>query len=187
MLKSKQTWALIAVLVAADQGIKLFINANFLGESIPILPLVLYFQPVFNTDYSWFASMLDLSASKWLHAALVGVLLAIITLFYRYLNTRMERKSAVNILFAFLFSGALCSLLDKVFWNGSLDYILIRGFFTFDTKDVYISVFIGLILLFLVKKNKALAEIGRRRLVQKFIRDPFGKNPPEGGCPGDTI
>ncbi len=187
MFKSKQTWGLIAVLIAADQGIKLFINAHFLGESIPIFPPVLYFQPVFNTDYSWFASMLDLEASKWLHAALVGILLAIITLFYRYLNARMEKKGAVNILFAFLFSGALCSLLDKVFWNGSLDYILIRGFFTFDTKDVYISVFVGLLLLFLVQKNEALAEIGRRRLVQQFIRDPFGKKPPEGKRPGNAI
>ncbi len=176
MFASKKTWILIALLVAADQCVKLYINANFTGAFLPIAPPVLFFKPIFNTNYSWFASMLDLSASKWLHAAIVGFLLVIITLFYRYLNLRMGSRTAVNSLFAFLFSGALCSFLDKVLWNGSLDFIMLSSLFTFDAKDVYISVFIGLVLLFLVQKNKTLAEMGERRLPQQFMKELFSKH-----------
>jgi signal peptidase II len=175
MFQSKKTWVLIALLIAADQGVKLFINANFLGAAVPIAPPVLYFKPVFNTDYSWFASMLDITASKWLHVVIVGALLLIIILFYRFLNSRIGKTATVNSLFAFLFSGALCSLVDKVFWNGSLDFIMVNGLFTFDTKDVYISVFIGLVLLFLVQKNKTLAKIGNQRLAQQFFKELFSK------------
>ncbi len=182
MFQNKKTWVLIAILIAADQGVKLFINAHFLGDTAPVFPPVLYFSPVFNTDYSWFASMLDLAVSKWLHAAVVGFLLVIITLFYRFLNLRLGRDTTVNILFAFLFSGAMCSLLDKVFWNGSLDFIMINGLFTFDMKDVYISVFIGLVLLFLLKKNKTLAQIGRRGLLKDFLRETFLKNKAAHKC-----
>lgn len=62
-------------------------------------------------------------------------------------------------MYAFIFSGAMCSLIDKIFWNGSLDYILVNGFFTFDLKDVYINIFIGLLILSLLLKNKVLNQI----------------------------
>lgn len=185
MFQSKKTWILIAVLIAADQGIKLFINASFLGSFSPIAPPVLYFRPVFNTDYSWFASMLNLEVSRWLHVALVGFLLVIIALFYAYLNRRIKKDGTVNILFAFLFSGALCSLLDKIFWNGSLDFILVSGLFTFDLKDVYISIFVGLVLLFLVQKNKTLSNIGALRLPQRFLNDLFVKKQKESSSAED--
>ena len=175
MFKSKWTWIVIAILIIADQGIKLYINARYLGMTLPVLPPVIYFRPIFNTDYSWFASMLDLSVSKWLHVALVGVVLAVIVLFYRYLQNHLSKNNTVNVLFAFLFSGAFCSLLDKLFWNGSLDFILIQNMFTFDTKDVYISIFVGLTLLFLVQKNKVFHEITNNNLMQNFARQLFGK------------
>ena len=156
MFKSKWTWIVIAILIIADQGIKLYINAYYLGVALPVLPPVLYFRPIFNTDYSWFASMLDLSLSKWLHVALVGILLALIVLFYRHLQNRLSKNNTVNVLFAFLFSGALCSLLDKIFWNGSLDFVLIQSMFTFDIKDVYISIFVGVDTLVSCSKKQGV-------------------------------
>jgi signal peptidase II len=60
------------------------------------------------------------------------------------------------------------SLVDKIFWNGSLDFIQLQILFTFDTKDVYISVFIGLVLLFLVQNNQILKQIGTREVLQGF-------------------
>jgi signal peptidase II len=176
VFKSKWTWIVIALLILGDQGIKLYINAHYLGTILPVLPPVIYFRPIFNTDYSWFASMLDLSLSKWLHAALVGILLVLILLFYRHLQNRLYKNNTVSVLFAFLFSGAFCSLLDKVFWNGSLDFVLIKGFFTFDTKDVYISLFVGLTLLFLVQKNKVFHEITENRLFNSFVHELTGNS-----------
>ena len=41
--------------------------------------------------------------------------------------------------FVFIFAGALCSLIDKVFYGGSLDFIGISDLFIADIKDIYIN------------------------------------------------
>lgn len=73
-------------------------------------------------------------------------------------------------MFAFLFSGATCSLIDKLFWDGSLDYILVKGFFTFDLKDVYLNIFIGLLILALVLDSKALKQLDDKKILKGFVR-----------------
>ena len=50
--------------------------------------------------------------------------------------------------FIFVFCGALCSLIDKVFYGGSLDFIGISNLFIADIKDIYIN--LG-ILFFVLK------------------------------------
>jgi len=83
----------------------------------------------------------------------------LIYLFYKYLNKQFGPNKTINIMYVLIFSGAMCSLIDKIFWNGSLDYILVNGFFTFDLKDVYINIFMGLLILALLFKNKVLNQI----------------------------
>ena len=41
--------------------------------------------------------------------------------------------------FLFIFSGSLCSLIDKIFYGGSLDFIGISNLFIADIKDIYIN------------------------------------------------
>ena len=41
--------------------------------------------------------------------------------------------------FVFIFTGALCSFIDKVFYGGSLDFIGISDLFIADFKDIYIN------------------------------------------------
>ena len=41
--------------------------------------------------------------------------------------------------FVFIFAGALCSLIDKIFYGGSLDFIGISNLFIADIKDIYIN------------------------------------------------
>ena len=41
--------------------------------------------------------------------------------------------------FIFVSCGALCSLIDKVFYGGSLDFIGISNLFIADIKDIYIN------------------------------------------------
>jgi signal peptidase II len=153
-IENKKTWAGVAFLITIEQVIKIIINYNFLNKRLPILPPLLYFQPMFNRDYSWFNSMLQLNVSKWTHIIIVVIMIILIYLFYKYLNKKLGTDKIINIMFAFIFSGALCSLIDKIFWNGSLDYILVNGFFTFDLKDVYIDIFIGLMLFSLILRKQ---------------------------------
>lgn len=172
-VESKKTWIGVFLLIAVEQLIKVIINNNYLDKKIGILPPLLYFEPVFNRRYSWFNSMLQLGEGKWLHIIIVSILTIIICLFYSYLNKTIGSSRLINAMFAFIFSGAVCSLIDKLFWNGSLDYILVNGFFTFDLKDVYINVFNGLLILSVLFNNKTLNQIITTKIFKGFANYIF--------------
>jgi signal peptidase II len=168
--EAKKTWISVFFLIAIEQVIKVIINNNFLDKTLPILPPFLYFEPMFNRDYSWINSMFQLNVSKWIHIVIVAIMTMLIYLFYRYLDKQLGSNKIINITFSFIFSGAMCSLIDKIFWNGSLDYILVNGFFTFDLKDVYINIFIGLMLLLVISKNKVLMQIDDKDILKDFTK-----------------
>jgi signal peptidase II len=167
-IQNKRTYIAVLILVTIEQGIKIVINSNFFDKKFPILPPLLYFEPMFNRHYSWFNSMLQLGIGKWIHISIVAIMSILIYLFYKYLNNQFGISKIINIMYAFIFSGAICSLIDKIFWNGSLDYILVNGFFTFDLKDVYINIFICLLILSLLLKSKVLNQIDDN-IVKNFI------------------
>ena len=161
-IKSKKTYLAVIILIIIDQVIKIIINNNFFDKRFCILPHLLYFEPMFNRQYSWINSMLELGIGKYVHISLVEIITILIYLFYKYINEKFGNKKIINIMYAFIFSGAMCSLIDKIFWNGSLDYILVNGHFTFDLKDVYINIFNCLLILVLLLKNKVLKQIDYR-------------------------
>lgn len=174
-IQNKKIWASIFVLVGIEQIIKIIINKNFFESRFAILPPILYFEPKFNRNYSWFNSMFQLGVSKWMHIAFVSIMLAIIYLFYRYLNDRVGTNKLINTMFVFLFSGTVCSLIDKIFWDGSLDYILIKGFFTFDLKDVYLNIFNGLLILSVFLEYKAFKNLDDKKILKDFVSYIFGR------------
>lgn len=169
-LKNKKIWFVIFLLIAFEQFIKLIINNNYLDKRFAILPPLIYFEPMFNRRYSWFNSMLQLGKGKWIHIITVSVLTIFICLFYQYQNKKYGNHRITNIMFAFLFSGAVCSLIDKLFWDGSLDYILVSGLFTFDLKDIYLNIFNGLLVLFLIFKNKTVKKLTNEFVFKDFIK-----------------
>lgn len=168
-IKNKKIWISILLLITIEQVIKIVINNNFLNRKVTILPPVLYFQPMFNRDYSWANSMLQLNVGKWIHIVLVAIMIIVIYLFYKYLYKQSLTNKIINCMFIFIFSGAMCSMMDKVLWNGSLDYIFINGFFTFDLKDVYIDIFIGLLIVSLIFENKLVKQIDDN-ILKGFIK-----------------
>jgi len=95
-------------------------------------------------------------------------MLILIYFAYQYILSLGGADFLVNTAFAFIFAGALCSLIDKVFWNGSLDYIYVHGFFTFDLKDVYINVFIGLFLLMIAINHRGIRQIDEEEALRGF-------------------
>lgn len=169
-IENKRTWLGAAFLIAAEQLIKIVINNNYLDKKFAIIPTLLYFEPMFNRRYSWVNSMLQLGIGKWIHIAIVLILTILICLLYHYLNNNFEISKVINVMFIFLFSGAVCSLIDKLFWNGSLDYIMVKGLFTFDLKDVYINVFNALLIISLVFNNKTIKKITDEFVFKDFIK-----------------
>ena len=59
-------------------------------------------------------------------------------------------------------AGLAANLIDNAFWGGSLDYITIKPFYTFDLKDLYIT----LCELFLI------TELIDNRLLKRFLNMP---------------
>ena len=169
-IENKKMLTSVFLLITIEQVIKMIINNNFLNKKYTILSPLIYFQPMFNRDYSWFNSMLQLNVSKWIHIAIVTIMIILICLFYQFLNNQFGTNKIINAMFIFIFSGAMCSLIDKIFWNGSLDYILVNGFFTFDLKDVYINIFTGLLILSMLLKNRILLQINDKNIVEDFMR-----------------
>ena len=172
----------ITALIALEQGIKLVINRFLLHTSVPIIAPVLYFEPMFNRHYSWFNSMLRVGGSKWLHIGIVGLMIVLLFLFYRYVRGRTGPHRIVNVMFAFLFAGAVCSFIDKVFWDGSLDYIRLTGLFTFDLKDLYINVFNGLLIYALLFRGGQLKRFMDSHITEDFFRSLCGFRKPDKGA-----
>ena len=55
--------------------------------------------------------------------------------------------------FLFILSGALCSLIDKTFYGGSLDFIGISNLFIADIKDIYINLGILFFIMLIYMKG----------------------------------
>ena len=164
-------WIIVIALISFEQAIKLVINSFYLYKNISIIPNAVYFKPMFNRDYSWVNSMLQLGIGKWLHIVLVAVMILLIVRFYAYMNYRSVNDKMMDWIYTLVISGAMCSLIDKVFWNGSLDYIALKGLFTFDLKDLYVDISIGLILLFALTGSKKTKRIlDDKGLIKDFAR-----------------
>jgi signal peptidase II len=163
-------WISLLLLIAVEQGIKLVINSRFLDKHFPILEPWLYFKPMFNRDYSWLNSMLQLGIGRWVHILVVAGIIILAFLFYGFLSKGAGTTPLIDTAFAFLLAGALCSLFDKIFWDGSLDYIQVKGLFTFDLKDVYVNVFVGLMLLMMLINHRGIRQMDDGRIIKDFIR-----------------
>lgn len=164
---------LIILLVIIDQSIKLIVR-NYYGMRIPLINNVLYFMPTLNKDYSWINSLFQLGLGKVFHIVSVIVILIFVYVTLKYLEYKVWNYSWINILRISFMSGGICSLIDKVFWDGSLDYILLKGFFVFDLKDCYITVFVIVSTIIILKYRKVINDTKTIDILKdyaKFIRN----------------
>lgn len=163
--------AAILILTAVDQSVKLLISRFFFYMSVELVPGILAFRPVQNTDLSWVGSLgFRLFANFYVTVIVNLVILFVTVVLFRYLYTaKNTRGKFTQTCFILLVSGAVCSTIDRIFWKGSIDYICLEGFFTFDLKDCYISAFI---VLFLFCGFKFKNEWKEFRIFE-FIRNPF--------------
>ncbi len=127
------------ILMLVDQGIKLIIKFNFFHNYFEIIPSLLSFNPIINTNGSWLNARFGTSVSFSLLICLNIAALLIFLELYRYYLYNNIKDFWADMCFVFIFAGALCSLIDKVFYGGSLDFIGISNLFIADIKDIYIN------------------------------------------------
>lgn len=131
----------ILLLVIIDQTVKIVISKLFMKCEFDIVVKVLKFNPELNTRLSYGGNFFELLSSP-----VVTILLNIVALFL-FLSGYMfyqAKKSCtgfwVKTIMICGIAGCLCSLIDKLFWGGSLDFLQIPTLFIFDLKDCYLTV-----------------------------------------------
>ena len=127
---------LLLIMIFIDVFVKIIID-NFFMEDKLFINDKLGFLPYLNTEQlSIFNNELELGVS--LNFLIVINLIGGIALVFvrNMLKREKEWNTVLDIATLMIFAGVVCSLVDKIFWKGSLDYIL---FFSkiVDLKDIY--------------------------------------------------
>lgn len=136
---NKNLLKLLLLLLLMDQGTKIIIKLFFFNTNKTLLPKMLSFNPLINTDGSWLNARFDTSVSFPILIFINTIALFLLLEFFRFLRSKGLKDFWSELTFIFLFIGALCSLIDKIFYGGSLDFIGISDLFVADIKDIYIN------------------------------------------------
>ncbi len=134
-------WIFLAAAVALDQGIKAYLfSLEWESISIALIKPVFYIEPTQNTlgSYLWVL----LGFKKGSHLVNIILFSAIGILFveiWRFYVSRKRNSFWINGFIHLFLAGLAANLIDNAFWGGSLDYVTIKPFYTFDLKDLYIT------------------------------------------------
>ena len=158
----------VIVLILIDQAVKIYISANFMNSRFYFIDGIIGFKPQLNTEYSWINDISNLGITLIPHLIITALILMAAILIYGYMRDNCTMGRMEKGLFTFLFAGAFCSFLDKAFWGGSLDYILLEGFFIFDLKDLYITVFEVITILCVLFNYKGLRKFDEKKFLLDF-------------------
>lgn len=150
ILNGKTTTLIILLLFLIDQISKIIVSIIFNRNnltSINIIPSYFSITPDLNDKGSFIASRFNLNAPFILFIFLNFLILVLIFFIYKYIVYKNSVNPINQITFIFLFSGGFCSLIDKIFWGGSLDFLHIHNLFIADIKDIFITFGLGSFIL----------------------------------------
>lgn len=158
----------VFICILADQAIKIIISGWFYNHRINLIGEFVLFSPIYNTKLSWINSWLNIGVGFIPHIILNVLIIVILIFIYGYCSSKYRMNGIVTITYILVLSGAFCSLTDKIFWPGSLDYICLKGFFTFDLKDAYITAGLVLFIIFYIQysiKNPAVWKMDYKKTI----------------------
>ncbi len=163
-VKKGINWIFLLAALALDQGIKAYLfSLEWESISVPIIEPVFYLEPTQNTLGSYLWVLLKLKQGSHLLNIILFSLVGIVFIeVWRFYVSRKRNSFWINGFIHLFLAGLLANLIDNAFWGGSLDYITIKPFYTFDLKDLYIT----LCELFL------LTELVDNHLLKKLLRMP---------------
>ena len=151
MDKIKNSKLIIFILVLIDQITKLVVNSFFKEKSFRFLYGKLGFDVYLNKYYmSIFNSNLRLNLSTLVLTLINLITLLFLISFYLYIVESNSLNKLLRISLILIISANICSIIDKVFWGGSLDFIVFLGYII-DIKDIllYLGVFsFGIIYIY---------------------------------------
>ncbi|WP_244833999.1 signal peptidase II [Clostridium sp. BJN0001] len=151
--KSNNIILLIIILLGLDQGIKLIIKLFYFNSFFPLIDKALYFSPIINTNGSWLNARFGTSLSFTFLIIINLIAIFLFTEIYRYYHHNGNKSFSSDMAYIFILSGAICSLIDKFFYGGSLDFIGVNNLFVADIKDIYINIGIVFFIMTLLNEN----------------------------------
>lgn len=145
-------FVLVFLLVSLDLLSKIAVKLLFMDVTFSIFNGILTFRPFLNTNsMSLFNGLvLDLNISLQNLIILNLVLLILMIPIYLYLRSINFKNLFLYSILVFLVSGGISSTLDRVFWGGSLDFILISNYII-DFKDIYLFLSVFIAFLYMIK------------------------------------
>jgi len=157
-------WIFLLVAVGIDQGIKAWLfSMEWESISIPLIKPVFFIEPTQNTLGSYLWVVLGLKKGSHLLNIILFSLVGIIFIeIWRFYVSRKRNSFWINGFIHLFLAGLAANLIDNGFWGGSLDYVTIKPFYTFDLKDLYIT----LCELFLI------TELIDNKLLKRFLNMP---------------
>lgn len=169
MRKNIKIFISVLLLVLVDQVIKSVISNNFMEKEFYFIDNILGFKTIINTKYSWINSIMNLRIGYLPHVIVNSIIVFLSIAIFFFVRERYQENKVVYLAFLLLIAGGLCSLIDKLFWGGSLDYILLKGFFVFDLKDVYISIFETIVVACLIFNYKGFRRFNEKKFYHDFM------------------
>lgn len=131
----------VLFLILIDQFIKMVISKLFMQYEFDMVIHLLKFNPERNINLSWFGNFVDIFSSLFITVLLNTLAIFIFVSGYLLYKAKTKQTSfSVKIIMTCGLAGCFCSLIDKLFWGGSLDFLQIPNFFVFDIKDSYLTV-----------------------------------------------
>ena len=163
-VKKGINWVFLLAAVAMDQGIKTYLfSLEWESVSFPLIEPVFYIEPTQNTLGSYLWVLLGLNRGSHLLNIILFSFIGIgFVEVWRFYVHKKRNSFWINGFIHLFLAGLLANLIDNAFRGGSLDYITIKPFYTFDLKDLYIT----LCELFL------LTELIDNRLLKRFLNMP---------------
>lgn len=157
-------WIFLVTAVAVDQGIKIYLfSLEWELISVPLIEPVFYIEPTQNTLGSYLWVLLGLKKGSHLVNIILFSLIGVVFVeVWRFYVRRKRNSFWINGFIHLFLAGLAANLIDNAYWGGSLDYVTIKPFYTFDLKDLYIT----LCELFL------LTELVDNRLLKRFLNMP---------------
>jgi signal peptidase II len=157
-------WIFLLLAVALDQGIKIYLfSLDWENLSKPIIPPVFYLEPTQNTLGSYLWVLLNFKKGSHLLNIILFTTIGLLFIeIWRFYTMRKRNSFWINGFIHLFLAGLLANIIDNGYWGGSLDYITIKPFYTFDLKDMYIT----LCELFFV------IELIDNKLLKRFLKMP---------------
>lgn len=158
----------ILTLITVDLFTKVIIFFNFMDLNFSILNGNFGFNPFINREQiSIFNSLFNLGVSTNGLIIINVVVLVLLCLLYAWMKAVFGTDKHVVAIFVLFISAVICSIVDKLLLDGSLDYLLMIRWIC-DLKDIYL--FSGYIYLVVYVIKSADLAASSKDQIQKLFR-----------------